>query len=167
MNDSDGDVYFISFTKQPITANPSLNFSYNVNLQRRFAKKKLLLAGSEVVLFVKQWLRCFKKENSAIPKTNSHFKKKTSPTTDNLINVEEAVSRSINLEGLCFENRVTPRTHSEGTHFGQDEKPNGSISDPGQSIVGHMKSKRKTQYCAKTFTVHSSSASSDTLPSVE
>ena len=165
MNGSDGDVYFVSFTKQPITANPSLNFSYNLNLQRRFAKKKLLLAGSEVVLFVKQWLRCFKKENSAIPKTNSHFQKKTSPTAD-LLNVEEGVSRSINLEGLCFENRVTPRTHSEGTHFGQDEKSNDSNLDPGQSIVGHMKSKRKTQYCAKTFTVHSSSAS-DTLPSVE
>ena len=131
-----------------------------------FAKKKLLLAGSEVVLFVKHWSRCFKKENSAIPKTNSHFQKKTSPTAD-LLNVEEGVSRSINLEGLCFENRVTPRTHSEGTHFGQDEKSNDSNLDPGQSIVGHMKSKRKTQYCAKTFTVHSSSASSDTLPSVE
>ena len=117
-----------------------------------------------MVLFVKQWLRCFKKENSAIPKTNTNFQK--NPTA-NLINVEEAVSQSINLEGLSFENRATPRTHSEGTHFGQDEKSNGSNLDPGQSIVGHMKSKRKTQYCAKTFTVHSSSASSDTLPSVE
>ena len=59
-----------------------------------------------------------KKENRAISKTNARFQNKTSPTVD----IEERVTSNINLEGLRFENRATPRTHSEGVNFGQYEK---------------------------------------------
>ena len=129
-------------------------------LSRRFAKKKLLNFGSEVILDAKQRLHCRQTENRAISKTKAHFEKKTS-------DIEERETQSIELEasrgleGLRFENRVNLRTHSVGVHFGQLEKLNGL--DP---IVGNMKSKRKIKSCVKTITVHSSSAC-DTLPSVE
>ena len=115
-------------------------------LSRRFAKKKVLNFGSEVILYAKQRLHWRQTENRAISKTKAHFQKKTS---------------DIELEGLRFENRVNPRTHSVGVHFGQLEKLNGS-----NPIVGSMKSKRKIKSCVKTITLHSSSAC-DTLPSVE
>lgn len=123
-------------------------------LSRRFAKKKLLNFGSEVILDAKQRLHCRQTENRAISKTKAHFEKKTS-------DIEERETQSTELEGLRFENRVNLRTHSVGVHFGQLEKLNGL--DP---IVGNMKSKRKIKSCVKTITVHSSSAC-DTLPSVE
>ena len=123
-------------------------------LSRKFAKKKLLNFGSEVILDAKQRLHCRQTENRAISKTKAHFEKKTS-------DIEERETQSVELEGLRFENRVNLRTHSVGVHFGQLEKLNGL--DP---IVGNMKSKRKVKSCVKTITVHSSSAC-DTLPSVE
>ena len=107
-----------------------------------------------MILDAKQRLHCRQTENRAISKTKAHFEKKTS-------DIEERETRSIELEGLRFENRVNLRTHSVGVHFGQLEKLNGL--DP---IVGNMKSKRKIKSCVKTITVHSSSAC-DTLPSVE
>ena len=115
-----------------------------------------------MVLFMKQPLLCLKKENRAISKTNARFQNKTSPTVD----IEERVTSNINLEGLRFENRATPRTHSEGVHFGQYETSNGSNLDPGQSIVGRMTDERKIKIWAKTITVHPTPAC-DTLPSVE
>ena len=86
------------------------------------------------------------------PKPKAHYWKRTS-------DIEEREARSVNLEaeGVGLENRVNPRTRSEGVHSAtQHETLNGS-----DSIVGSMKSGRKI-----SITVHSSSAC-DTLPSVD
>ena len=48
-----------------------------------------------------------------------------------------------------FENRLNPRTHSLGVHFGQDEKLIGS-----DSIVGSTKSKRKIKSWKPSLSIH-------------
>lgn len=137
-------------------------------LSRRFAKKKLLYAGSEVVLYVKHRLRCLKNENRAISKTKAHFQNKTSPPAV-LLDPEDSANPSIKLEGFRFENSVSPRNHLEGINVGQSSQSNVAHLDCEQSIVRSPKSKQpegKTKSCVKSITVHSSSAC-DTLPSVE
>ena len=76
-----------------------INFTCNVILSRRYAKKK----GSEVILHAKPWLHYRQKETTAISKTRTHFQNKTS----------ESATQNVELERLRFENRVSPRTHSE------------------------------------------------------
>ena len=121
-------------------------------IYRKFAKKKLLNFGSEVILKAKQWFHFRQRENIALLKPKAHYWKRTS-------DIEEREARSIDLEaeGVGLENRVNPRTRSEGVHSAtQHETLNGS-----DSIVASMKSERKI-----SITVHSSSAC-DTLPSVQ